>query len=601
MNNIKQVKIDNVNYDITASNLIVTPNESDKTYLLAINEQPEGECETSVVVIDFNLKNGSGAGSIEQTNAIAAGENSVAFGVNQSKKIGDDYNLALSLTKGYNNTKWYNTDEEGSGATEDLVPIEPLTEPEYYKDGTTEITSVHDITFTTTGAHGINSYSEGNDTLALGDYTHTEGYKTYAAAMGSHAEGNMNVVFGVDSHSEGARNISIGQASHTEGMRNTAHGKGSHIEGFKNQTGRKSTWSHVEGEKNLIKGMASHGEGGGNIIFDDIEVIENEDGTITEKNNIAYSHIEGYNNKINASKAHAEGEGNIVNGTSAHAEGKNTEANAKQSHTEGLGTIANGQYSHVQGMYNIPASSGFADIVGNGKTADTRSNAYTLKWTGDGHYAGNVYVNSTWDAATGKTTGGEKLTTHADVWEAINTLNIQNGIASGAIQQVGAQATVRGAAAFNTSTASGKYSHAEGKNTSAQGEAAHAEGANTFAIGGAAHAEGGGSTTASGLYSHAEGQGIFATSKAQHAQGKFNIEDAADVYAHIVGGGSGNGDRRNIHTVAWSGEGWFQGDVYVGSTSGKYQDEGSKKLATVEYVDNHVAVISEDYILSLFA
>ena len=39
MNNIKQVKIDNVNYDITASNLIVTPNESDKkTYLLAINE-----------------------------------------------------------------------------------------------------------------------------------------------------------------------------------------------------------------------------------------------------------------------------------------------------------------------------------------------------------------------------------------------------------------------------------------------------------------------------------------------------------------------------------------------------------------------------------
>ena len=683
--------------DIDGGTLYIRPDEiyhNGKTYtypensgVLATEEFVEETIEnlSSNLSTASNLQNGDGANSIAQINAVAAGENSAALGISQGKTKEDgSYDLALSITKGYNDTTWYNTDENGSGATEDIVPIEPITEPEYYKDGTTEITSVHDITFTTTGAHGINSYSEGNDTLALGDYTHTEGYKTYAAARGSHAEGNMNVVFGVDSHSEGARNISVGQASHTEGMRNTALGKGSHIEGFKNQTGRKSTWSHIEGEQNLIKGMASHGEGAGNIIYDDIEIIEitNPDGSITktEKNNIAYSHVEGYLNKVDASKAHAEGEANCVTAEAAHVEGKNncvkgkyahgegynntvigqsghvegassaiapdtitdadsaiaayqaaikkfnlalglgshsegyntlslnsgshsegketiakgeashtegyrTEANAKYSHTEGIGTIANGNYVHVQGQYNIPAKMGFADIVGNG-TADDRSNAYTLKWNGDAHHAGNVYVNSTWSTEDGTTTGGEKLTTESDVWAAINSLNIQNGSISGAIQQDSALATGQNAAAFNTSTASGKYSHAEGKNSSAQGESSHAEGANTIAIGGAAHAEGGGSTTAGALYSHAEGQGTLAMSKAQHTQGKFNREDAADVYAHIVGGGSGSGDRRNIHTVAWSGEGWFQGDVYVGSTSGKYQDEGSKRLATEEYVDN---------------
>ena len=44
--------------------------------------------------------------------------------------------------------------------------------------------------------------------------------------------------------------------------------------------------------------------------------------------------------------------------------------------------------------------------------------------------------------------------------------------------------------------------------------------------------------------------------------------------------------RSNAATVDWSGNAWFAGDVYVGSTSGTNKDEGSKKLATEEYVDN---------------
>ena len=134
-------------------------------------------------------------------------------------------------------------------------------------------------------------------------------------------------------------------------------------------------------------------------------------------------------------------------------------------------------------------------------------------------------------------------------------------------------------------TASGDSSHAEGSGTRALGSNSHAEGSGTRASGSNSHAEGQG-TIASGSNSHAEGQGTIASvSNAQHVQGMFNIEDIADVYAHIVGNGTPS-TPSNAHTLDWSGNAWFQGDVYTGSTSGTNKDEGSKKLATEEYVDN---------------
>jgi hypothetical protein len=59
-------------------------------------------------------------------------------------------------------------------------------------------------------------------------------------------------------------------------------------------------------------------------------------------------------------------------------------------------------------------------------------------------------------------------------------------------------------------------------------------------------------------------------------------------YAHIVGNGTSRAERSNAHTLDWDGNAWYQGDVYVGSTSGKNKDEGSKKLATEEYVSTLV-------------
>ena len=132
-------------------------------------------------------------------------------------------------------------------------------------------------------------------------------------------------------------------------------------------------------------------------------------------------------------------------------------------------------------------------------------------------------------------------------------------------------------------TASSSNSHAEGGYTKASGYASHAEGSNSKALGEASHAEGN-ITTASGNYSHAEGFYTTASVEAQHVQGKYNISDTTS--AHIVGNGSSDSNRSNVHTLDWSGNAWFAGDVYTGSTSGTNKDAGSKVLATKEYVDS---------------
>lgn len=123
------------------------------------------------------------------------------------------------------------------------------------------------------------------------------------------------------------------------------------------------------------------------------------------------------------------------------------------------------------------------------------------------------------------------------------------------------------------SKASGKYSHAEGDNSIASGLGAHAEGYSTQAI---------------GSYSHAEGFSTIASSTKQHVQGRYNVEDANDKYAHIVGNGYSNDERSNAHTLDWQGNGWFAKDVYVGGTS----QEDASKLATEYYVDNAISEIN---------
>lgn len=131
-------------------------------------------------------------------------------------------------------------------------------------------------------------------------------------------------------------------------------------------------------------------------------------------------------------------------------------------------------------------------------------------------------------------------------------------------------------------TASGLASHAEGDGTTASAQAAHAEGSGTTASSWYAHAEGwdttasaraahaeGNTTVAKGQQSHAEGFYTVAASTSQHVQGEHNIEDANNIYAHIVGNGSSDA-KSNAHTLDWDGNAWYAGAIKVGGTS--YED-----------------------------
>ena len=62
-----------------------------------------------------------------------------------------------------------------------------------------------------------------------------------------------------------------------------------------------------------------------------------------------------------------------------------------------------------------------------------------------------------------------------------------------------------------------------------------------------------------GNFSHSEGCETLAAGDYQHVQGKYN--EINQNYAHIVGGGTSDSDRKNIHTLDWDGNAYFDGDI----------------------------------------
>ena len=215
-----------------------------------------------------------------------------------------------------------------------------------------------------------------------------------------------------------------------------------------------------------------------------------------------------------------------------------------------------------------------------------------------GDYDNNIAVGQ-WSIAEGSCTIAKGRVAHA---EGAYTQALTDGCHTEGYQTI----------------ATGYWSHAEGEMTRVTSYASHAEGSYTkmpdgstrygTASGYASHIEGGGcyaqgscshseglATTTKGNYSHSEGRYTVAGSAAQHVEGIANIEDTDSKYIHIAGNGDFNAPSNAYH-LDWNGNGWFAGDVYVGSASGTDQDEGSKKLATEEYVDNVINTITLDEI-----
>lgn len=125
---------------------------------------------------------------------------------------------------------------------------------------------------------------------------------------------------------------------------------------------------------------------------------------------------------------------------------------------------------------------------------------------------------------------------------------------------------------------SGFYSHSEGETTRATAEAAHAEGMEAIADGVASHAEGL-AAHAAGFAAHAQNEGTIAAGDHQTALGKYNVEDANDTYAVIVGNGTSNTARSNALTVDWNGNVSAAGDV--SATGGTFTGAVSADSATL--------------------
>ena len=188
--------------------------------------------------------------------------------------------------------------------------------------------------------------------------------------------------------------------------------------------------------------------------------------------------------------------------------------------------------------------------------------------------------------------------------------NLLNGSVEGSLRTINSRQPDEfyemGKYAFTEGTgtqAQGLASHAEGSQSSAPAPYSHAEGYATYAGGSAAHAEGFNTRVEAGSdHSHTEGRATTANHKSQHVQGEYNIPDdstaaanARGNYAHIVGNGTSDSARSNAHTLDWSGNAWFAGDVYVGSTSGTNKDEGSQKLVNSYEVLSAIEDASETY------
>lgn len=240
---------------------------------------------------------------------------------------------------------------------------------------------------------------------------------------------------------------------------------------------------------------------------------------------------------------------NISSGKYSHAEGYKTEATGDYSHAEGNDATASGEAAHAEGIYS-ESSGSFSHAEGFETTAS--------------HIASHAEGHQTTASGQASHAEGSKTT---------------------------ASGTVAHAEGYET-IAFGEAAHAEGYKTQATGNYSHSEGYETEATGEYTHTEGIG-TVASGAYAHAEGANTIAAGNQQHVQGKSNIEDTENKYAHIVGNGASGNSRSNAHTVDWHGNAWYSGDVYVGSTSGVNKDEGSKKLATEEYVDIKISEIPD--------
>ena len=358
------------------------------------------------------------------------------------------------------------------------------------------------------------------------------------------AEGDTDI--GTGASTEGCATMAVNIGAHSEGYGTKAQGRYSHAEG----SNTKASYSaHSEGGNTKAGGEYSHAEG------------------YSTESSGDYSHTEGANTTATNPCSHAEGLNTAAKGNNSHAEGKvdtkgltkiinDTEyavgAIGNASHSEGINTIAKGDGSHAEGN-GAAALQASSHAEGNGTIANgEHSHAEGIKTT----------TNKIASHAEGNNTTADGNCSHAEG---------QNTLAKGTCSHAEGDVTTKGKTRIINDTeyavgATGYGSHVEGRDCIASNEFAHAEGKECAAL---------------GARSHAGGLGTIASGANQRVVGKYNVADANK--AVIVGGGSSDSDRKNIHTVDWSGNAVYAGSVTATSFKGKA--DSATKADTADTAD----------------
>lgn len=455
-----------------------------------------------------------------------------------------------------------------------------------------------------TTASGLNSHAEGENTVASNYNSHAEGRNTRAQGWSSHAEGRGTIANQESQHVQGNYNISdvtsldiVGNGTSDENRSNayTLDANGNAWYSGDVYVGSTSGTNKDSGSKKLItldKIPTASSETLGLIkVGENLSITE--DGTLSAQAGTTIKNLvdgtgEGALKQINTTRAsgknsfaeghrttasgdysHAEGQYSSATNTYSHAEGNNSQATGVGSHAEGSTTMATGMYSHAEGN-NTKATGDGSHAEGHNTTVgrkcfiivsgDSAAKTYTLNSVKglsiDMKYSiksesSPYYINQGTITAIDTDTNTITVSYYRDIEGDNKYLYIYDRPDIGII--------------LLPYTSSG-YSHVEGQNT-----------------------------VATHYQSHAEGLGTIANGDNQHVQGKYNISD--DTSLDIVGNGEYSSDgskRSNAYTLDRQGNGWFAGEVYVGSTSGTNKDAGSVKLAKITDVPTKTSDLTND-------
>ena len=379
--------------------------------------------------------------------------------------------------------------------------------------------------------------------------------KTNPTGTGSFSMNRLEgSTIGSKSHAEGDNTTASGEASHSEGRGTTASGYASHAEGYYNLSGGYTKFDAALGSETVDSTI--------NYYID----VANLDTTLISTNDEIYALVE---DNTSSEKRICK---IIVSSI--------TEYNT----TDEVSTVKHKIHFDENELQN--QMSGFPNIEIINIYVTNNNNPYST-------HAEGKYTTASGDSshAEGHLTEASGSSSHA---EGVNTIASGDYGSHAEGEYATASGHVSHAEGYFT-TASGDSSHAEGDYATASGEDSHAEGHKTTASGYASHAEGE-YAKASGKYSHAEGYHTTARTNSQHVQGKYNIEDTTNTYAHIVGGGTSNTDRKNIHTLDWNGNAVYSGDVNATDSDGSTVSLlGTKWKSKGNVVNNNTISLPDNY------